>query len=165
MKIKKIYLDMDGVLSDFESRYEKLYNTKPTSMRDKKNFNVNWDNFVHTKQFEQLDWFPGANDLIRFMNDLHKQGYQIEILSSSGGEKHHQSVEGQKNVWLKSKGIDFKANIVPGRKNKQKYATSETILIDDTEDVIDMFNAAGGHGILHRNWEETKKKLQTLLEK
>jgi hypothetical protein len=65
--------------------------------------------------------------------------------------------------WLRDHGIEYKANIVPGRKHKKEYATSETILIDDTPDVIEGFTEAGGHGILHKDVEETKVKLKELL--
>ena len=47
-----LYLDMDGVLCNFERRYFELYNELPGSMRDRKDFNVHWDHFIETKQFE-----------------------------------------------------------------------------------------------------------------
>ena len=89
---------------------------------------------------------------------------EIEILSSSGGERFHTEVQKQKNVWLKSKGIDYPVNIVPGRKFKSDYATPTTILIDDTEDIIVNFNAAGGIGILHKDINETLDRLRILLK-
>jgi hypothetical protein len=60
--IKKIYLDMDGVLCNFERRYLELYDELPGSMRDRKDFNVNWDHFVQSEQFKTLDWWPGGRD-------------------------------------------------------------------------------------------------------
>jgi len=88
----------------------------------------------------------------------------IEILSSSGGQKHHDEVKRQKEVWLKKHNIDFKANIVPGRKLKSNYAKPDIILIDDTEDVIDGFNEAGGIGILHKDTAKTIKIVQSVLD-
>jgi hypothetical protein len=88
----------------------------------------------------------------------------VEILSSSGGHKHHDEVKRQKKVWLKRHHIDFTANIVPGRKLKATYAKSDIILIDDTEDVIDDFNMAGGIGILHKDTAKTIKIVQSILD-
>jgi len=69
----------------------------------------------------------------------------------------------QKKIWLKKQGLAYKPNIVPGRKHKAEYATPETILIDDTEDVISSFNKAGGIGILHTDVNITIERLETLL--
>jgi hypothetical protein len=85
------------------------------------------------------------------------------MLTSSGGQKHYKSVAEQKQVWLNSKGILFKANVVAGRKTKAEYAKSDTILIDDTTDVIQAFNAAGGIGILHKEIGNTLLMLKSLV--
>ena len=89
----------------------------------------------------------------------------VEILSSSGGVRFHEEVKNQKKFWLKSQGITYKANIVPGRKRKAEYAKTNVVLIDDTDEVITQFNAAGGIGILHRDAKETIKTLESLLNK
>ena len=73
-------------------------------------------------------------------------------------------VKRQKKVWLKRHHIDFTANIVPGRALKATYAKPDVILIDDTEDVIDDFNIAGGIGILHTDTAKTIAIVQSILD-
>lgn len=158
--IKKIYLDMDGVLCSFHKRFVELYGEEALGFRDKKNFTVYWPDFIQRKEFENLEWFPGGQELIRYLKE---KDIEIEILSSSGGQKHHDEVTEQKKVWLKKQGLAFKPNIVSGRKHKAEYATPETILIDDTEDVIANFNRAGGIGIHHTDINITLEKLESLL--
>lgn len=152
---------MDGVLCNFEKRFTELYGKDALGARDRKNFTTNWPNFIMDGNFESLEWFPGGKELLDFIQN--ETDWEVEILSSSGGEKFHSEVAAQKVVWLCNNGIPYKANIVPGRKHKTAYATPETILIDDTEDIIVNFNAAGGLGILHKDANETLAKLRTLL--
>lgn len=160
--IEKIYVDMDGVICNFERRYFELYGELPGSMRDRKEFSSHWDNFIETRQFESLDWWPGGKELILFLEEETDVPY--EILTSSGGNKHHDKVEKQKQVWLKNNGLSHvKPNVVAGRKNKALYATPNTILIDDTADVIDAFNKANGIGILHKEIGNTLMMLRKLL--
>ena len=153
---------MDGVLCNFEKRFTDLYGKDALGSRDRKNFTTNWPNFIMDGNFESLEWFPGGKELLDFIQN--ETDWEVEILSSSGGEKFHSEVAAQKVVWLCNNGIPYKANIVPGRKHKTAYATPETILIDDTEDIIVNFNAAGGLGILHKDANETLAKLRTLLD-
>ena len=160
MKITKIYLDMDGVLCDFEKRYIQLYNEYPKAARKRKLFSENWHDFVKTNQFEKLDYFPGALRLMKYVNSL---DIPVEILSSSGGKTYHSEVERQKIKWLKDHNIRYKPNIVDGRRAKAQYATPSTILIDDTPEVIKFFEDAVGIGILHKNFEDTKNILDLYL--
>ena len=44
--ITKIYLDMDGVLCDFEKRYKKLFDELPEYSRRNKEWSENWTTFV-----------------------------------------------------------------------------------------------------------------------
>jgi hypothetical protein len=82
----------------------------------------------------------------------------IEILSSSGGAKYHKEVTKQKQRWLQDYGIRYKQNIIPGSKLKANYARgSDTILVDDTDYVIQGFIDKGGIGILHRDLGNTRQ--------
>ena len=64
---------------------------------------------------------------------------------------------------MKKQGIAFKPNVVPGRKHKKDYAGPGIVLVDDTLDVIQSFNKAGGIGILHKDLGDTIEKLKMLL--
>jgi hypothetical protein len=69
----------------------------------------------------------------------------------------------QKQMWLLKHNIQYKANFVPGKSLKYKYATPDSIIIDDTKSVIDDWNKAGGIGILHRDTVSTIAMLKMYL--
>jgi len=157
--IEKIYLDMDGVIADFDKRWFDVFGRTPLKSRDKKEFSDDWENFIKDKNFEKLDWYEGGEELLSYIRKLN---VPVEILSSSGGKKFHSEVETQKKVWLKKNGIAYKPNIVAGRKLKAEYASPKVVLIDDTPDVIDGFTRANGNAVLHKNAKDTIEKLKKL---
>ena len=160
--IKKIYLDMDGVLCDFEGAFSKAYRQDTLKNRDKKIWTNEWPDFILNKRgFETLDWWPGGKELIRFIKSI--PNIEVEMLTSSGGVTYHEQVKQQKLTWLEKQGITFTPNVVPGRRHKSEYAGKGIVLIDDTEDVIKSFNKAGGIGILHKDIGDTIEKLKLLL--
>jgi len=161
--ITKIYLDMDGVICDFMGSYTSFCNLNENEIKPFRNMKDKWkywEPFIESNGFENLGWHPGGKKLLEF---LYGTRIPVEILSSSGGITHHDKVMDQKISWLTRAGIPFKPNIVPGRKNKKNFATPDSLLIDDTDDVIESFIEAGGHAILHKSAEDTIEQLKTKL--
>jgi len=146
-KISMIYLDLDGVVADFYKRYIDLYNVVPSEV-SRKEFDLHFAHFIETRQFETLELMPGAIELIEFLRGL---DVPTEILSSTSNEKRHADISEQKLNWLKEHQIDFKSNLVPGKRLKKTYANPNSILIDDTPQNIDQWRQQGGIGILHKN--------------
>jgi len=171
MKIEKVYFDMDGVLCNFEKRYTELFGAVDPlgedayTRRANKHTSNNWFEFIESHQFEILQPMPGAFDMLAYVR---KSNIPIEILTSSGSlrssVKYHNLVADQKAVWLKKHGIAYKINVVRNRKMKAEYAASNIILIDDTPDVIEAFDKAGGIGILHKKSAETLQTLDGLFQ-
>lgn len=159
-KINCIYLDMDGVIADFEKRYLELYNVTPSSVNYNE-FNTYFDRFVEDRNFETLDLIPDAMDLIRALRNALPP---TQILSSTANEKRHEVISKQKTKWLETHDIDFQRNFVPGKRHKKKYARTDTLIIDDTESVINDWRAAGGVAILHKNVPDTLVQLKFILD-
>ena len=145
-KITKIYLDMDGVIADFNKRYKELYKMEPKEAEDKKEFYKFFDSFIATKQFATLDLMP---DAVLLLNYLSKLNIPTEILSSTSSEKRDADIRAQKLMWLQTHNIGFKVNLVPGKRLKKDFSNANSILIDDTPVNIDQWRREGGVGILH----------------
>jgi len=157
MIIDKIYLDMDGVLCDFEKRFVEVHSIAPDSIGRTFTESPEWEQFVSWQHFETLDWFPGGMELWQYVSSL---GVPLEILSSSGGHKFYETITEQKTTWLRDNGIDIPINIVPGKRYKRDFARSTHILIDDTDRNVVEFIEAGGIALLHKESTTTIKNLE-----
>ena len=151
-KIECIYLDMDGVIADFVKRYKEMYHMEPRDAEKKRQFDQFFDQFIESNQFATLDLMPGSMMGLEF---LRKINVPTQILSSTANEKRYDSISKQKMIWLQKHGITFTPNFVPGKRHKWKFATPNSIIIDDTESVIDDWRKAGGIAIWHKDWPTT----------
>jgi hypothetical protein len=151
-----LYLDMDGVLADFNKEYTKFDPEKA----DRKRFR---ESVMSHRIFEKLDFMPDALQLLNHVSKL--QNIRVEILTSMGTHEPVQANQAmmQKMEWLKQKNIPYKANFVNNKAQKANYATAESILIDDSVGCVSPFVAAGGHGILHVNASDSIAMLDSTI--
>lgn len=154
---------MDGVICDFEKRYRELFSEHPKDTRARKEFTDSWRIFVEGQNFATLDYWPTAKELLDYVKTLEGK-VNIEILSSSGGHRFHTEVTKQKQKWLRDHNITYKPNIIPGSRLKAGHAKgSNTILVDDTDYVIEGFIRRGGIGIWHVDLNNTIKLIELAL--
>ena len=152
VKIAKIYLDMDGVIADFDKRYKARYKMEPREAEEHKEFDKFFTQFIDDGEFATLDLMPDALQLINYLRSL---DVPTEILSSSASEKRDPQIRPQKLEWLEKNGIEFNPIIVPGKRHKKDYSNKNTLLIDDTQVNIDQWRREGGIGILHADAQTT----------
>ena len=141
-----IYVDMDGVIADFSKRYKERFGVRPEQTRNNKEFGGYFKKFIDDKEFQTLDMMDDTFILLGFLDKL---PIEKQILSSTARPDSHDAIAPQKQKWLDTRRINYKANFVPGKSLKYKFATPDSIIIDDTKSVIDDWNKAGGIGILH----------------
>lgn len=158
--MRKIYLDMDGVLCDFDKRFRELFGHPPDEVKGTFTKSSHWKEFVDGDNFATLDWYPGGKELLKYLNNFN---VPIEILSSSGGHEFYEIIANQKTRWLRNNGINFTANIVPGKRYKKDFADPYHVLVDDTERNVIEFIEAGGFAILHKEIDHTIATLEFML--
>jgi len=160
----KIYVDMDGVVANFEKRFEDLAGMGADEYKDKYGIKEFW-NLIDEKHkvsfWRGIEPMIDAQKLIDFVSN-----YDYELLTAPSVKK--QSVIG-KSLWVKDKtGQLFpslpKVNYKFAKdKHLIKPKLSEfDILIDDRQDTIDRWNSAGGTGILHTSADNTITQLEKL---
>jgi hypothetical protein len=155
-----IYCDLDGVLVDLAKRMKEFYGEE-----------LNENNFkdkIHElmkklNMTEKLDFWANlekTSDCMDIWNFI-KQFDPFILTSYSGislaciGKKYwcleHINVSANKIICVKH---SFE---------KQKYAGSNKILIDDLKSNIEEWESKGGIGILHKTAKDTLKLLKSLL--
>lgn len=157
--IETIYLDMDGVISDFDKRYFSIYGC---NCRDDPN-EKHWFEFVKQKGFFLLEPCKGMIDLI---DNLYKLDVNVVILTCVSDRKNSRAVRDQKIDWLQEYNLGHLPAIFTHTKlQKSLFATSKTLLIDDSVKCIEPFKEKGGYGILHQNVKQTIIELNCLKDK
>ena len=158
----KIYVDMDGVVADFDKRFRDLSGMNPSDYEAKNGKNAFWD-FIDVKH-KLAFWvgIPPMSDAQSLIDYVSKHNY--EMLTAPSIRK--ESLMG-KGLWIRNwtkKGLfpsKPKVNY-KSAKEKHKFAAPSHILIDDKKSTIDSWNAAGGIGILHTSANNTISQLKKL---
>jgi PAS domain-containing protein len=159
----KIYVDMDGVVADFDQRFKDLSGIGPREFEEKYGKDAFWD-FIDEGENKLKFWvgippMSDAKQLIDFVSN-----YDYEMLTAPSIKK--QSLMG-KGLWMINQ---TKNGLFPSKpkvnyksaKNKKDFAAPNHILIDDREDTINSWNASGGIGILHTSASNTIGQLKKL---
>jgi proteasome assembly chaperone (PAC2) family protein len=160
----KVYLDMDGVLADFDQRFRDLSGMEPRDFENKYGKKAFWnliDEENKIKFWVGIPIMSGAADLVDAVKD-----YNYELLTSPSAKK--QSYLG-KILWVKN----HTGNVFPSKprinfkKAKEKHLVKPQlaktdILIDDREDTIGRWNTAGGTGIVYKNIGQVLSDLKKL---
>lgn len=156
----KLYVDMDGVIVDWEKGFDELSPGKTMSDWEKEGKDAEAWKLIHgvgMAWWAFLDWTTDGKKLWEYLKQ-----YNPSILSSPGTQNIHVVKKG-KEAWIKRElgnNIDYIID-----RNKEYYADNKSILIDDMEKNIERWEKAGGIGILHKSTDQTVKELEKIWEK
>lgn len=151
----KVYLDMDGVLADFDEGVRLLLGKGPKELPQK----VMWKAI---KNNELPFWLnlPPVKDYLKLVKYL-KNNFEHIMILSSPGEGGENTVNGKMD-WITDKDVHLPAIF---RKDKQVYAEPNSLLIDDWSKNIEKWRLAGGQTLHYRDWKSAKKELELILKK
>ena len=150
-----LYVDMDGVLTDFKKRFMKYSTLTPEEYRDQYDNDRFWDLIkkVGVGYWAGMDWMPDGKRLWSFVKHLNPI-----ILSAPSREEESRI---GKHLWIK-RHIPGTKTILTFAHNKKNHAGENHILIDDRAKNIEEWESQGGIGILHTDAFSTIAKLKEI---
>lgn len=161
-KLYKVYIDIDGVLADFDKKAKEI--TSGKYGRDdfsKGNF---WKAVYRYNSevepfFESLPKMSGADKLMNFaVNNFEN----VALLTATGFTP--KDAAEQKTRWAAKNFPGIKTLTVTNSAHKAVYSNPRSILIDDRTASIDPWRKAGGLGILFTNTDQAISELKTVLK-
>lgn len=156
----RLFIDLDGVLADFDKGYEKVFGVTlgPRATRQNGDADgVKWDLIRKTPGFfRDLPMMPGA---MRLWNFASRHGAYV---LTGCPDRQGSDVAWEKRMWVK-------ANLGPGTpiitcpaSEKCLYARKGDVLVDDWEKHKAKWELAGGVWITYRDYVQAIEALREL---
>ena len=145
---KRIYLDMDGVLADWNTGVEGILGYR----RKDANANYNpkdWEKVrQHQRMYKNLPLMPDANRLANTARKFRDQlGWELLILTAIPKDNDFKWAFWDKFVWANKYFPDIPVHFGPFAKDKQKHCNPGDILVDDRKSNCDEWKEKGGIAI------------------
>ena len=158
--VKRIFVDMDGVVADFLAGCSEMMG-KPLTSDDAGHteYDLRKEELNNKRLFANLPPMVDMYDLLAYIKHT---GVKWEILTAAG-LVNRDLVVYDKNEWIK-RYVDpsVVVNCTFTGSQKAAYAMDGNVLIDDRPKNIEAWENAGGIGILHTSAKETINKLKEL---
>lgn len=148
--ITKLFLDLDGVLTDFNKKVFEILGDNPENIPDR----VMWPKLAaYTENggfFNSLEWMPGSGKLWNIVKN-----FNPTILTGTPRGNWSQD---QKRSWVAREMGNYDVITCLSR-DKQLHSGAGRLLIDDRKKNIDEWIAMGGEAIFHTSVEQTIHEL------
>ena len=161
-EVRRIFLDMDGVLADFLKGVSEELGIKVTNDEaGHRVYDKNKAELTAKHIFRNLEPMSDMWKLLGFVNNL---GIHTEVLSAAGSV-NREIVVNDKIGWVKEHVHPYWITTCTfNGSQKAAFAHPKAVLIDDREKSIKQWENAGGIGILHTSAENTIKELKEILK-
>ena len=151
----KIFCDMDGVLCDFDRRFDQFAGIKPKEYESRFGTKKFWEiiDKVGAQYWSKMPWMPDGKELWSYISK-----YKPVLLSAPSKDP---SSRYGKHLWV-NENLPGTKLILAKREKKRNYSGKNRILIDDRPDNINEWVYEGGIGILHTSTQQTINDLKEL---
>lgn len=152
--MKRVFLDIDRVLGDFDLHFENVFKVKFTHLKREDPKRINYLLSSSNDFFLNIPFIEESKSLLGM---LESSGSKLFILTSIPFVTNSSSVIYCKKIWTdKYLGPSYEFRTGPRAFDKYKHCQGEEDLLIDTKprNISDWTNA-GGTGILHVNIHKT----------
>lgn len=161
--MKTIFVDMDGVVADFDTFVSELLGRKVGWHQSKFDLtNEEWEKLTTVyRLYYQLPLMPDATKLIAYVKSLSTR-FHVQFLTAVPRRTTMPDARADKQAWVDRYFPGMKMDIGPFSYDKQKWCSPGDILIDDRPSNIEEWTRAGGIAIYHTG--DVYKTIKTLNE-
>lgn len=161
--MKTLYLDMDGVVADFDGYARQVLKTDKTTHSWPPEL---WEKIASNQRlYRDLEKTPEADQLVQICKKIcsQKKWRLIFLTAVPKGDDMPWAYYDKIN-WVQRYYPDIPVHFGPYSNKKWRHCKEGDILIDDRPSNIAEWNSAGGLAILHKgDLLETLKSLQNII--
>ena len=144
-----IYIDMDGVVADFDTYVEGVLGREIGWGTSQDLTDEEWVKLASVDRlYYQLPLMPNATKLVAYAKSLSTRFY-VGFLTAIPRRTTIPSAQADKQAWVSKYFPGMRMDIGPFSRDKQKWCIPGDILIDDRPSNIAEWTAAGGIAVYH----------------
>jgi len=158
-----IYLDMDGVVADFNTYAKKLLNTDKIMHSWTPEL---WAKIAsNPRLYRDLEKTPEADQLVKICKQIrNEKNWELLFLTAVPKDDDMPWAFYDKVMWVHERYPDIPVMFGPHSSDKWRHCKNGDILIDDRLSNCEEWQQAGGHAILHTgNLADTLRQLSMLI--
>jgi hypothetical protein len=159
--MKTLYLDMDGVVADFDEYAHRMLGVPPSGGIYPDEI---WQQLAaNPRIYRDLKKTPDADKLVSLCKEICKNAdYDLKFLTAVPKGNDVPWAFYDKMSWALYFFPDIPVMFGPYSKDKHQHCKSGDILIDDRTSNIEEWTAAGGFGIQYRSGEDLENIKATI---